>query len=55
MRTFFFTMDQTHFVINCDIGRKFGFRGDTEIKYADVGSGGIGVTMMDYITGGSRA
>ena len=48
-------MDETHFVINCDNGRTFGFRGDTEVKYADVGSGGIGITMTVYIAGGSRA
>ena len=48
-------MDENHFVVNCDNGRTLGFRGDTEVKYADVVSGGIGMTMMAYITGGSRA
>ena len=48
-------MDKTHFVINCDNGRTLGFRGDTEVKYADVVSGGIGMTMTVYITGGWRA
>ena len=42
-------------MINRDNGRTLGFRGDTEVKYADVVSGGIGMTMMVYITGGSRA
>ena len=45
-------MDETHFVINCDKGRTLGFRGDTEVKYADVVSGGIGITIMVYIAGG---
>ena len=48
-------MDETHFVINCDNVRTLGFHGDTEVKYADVVSDGIGMTMMVYITGGSRA
>ena len=39
-------MDETHFVINCDNGRTLGFHGDTEVKYADVVSGGIGMTMI---------
>ena len=45
-------MDETHFVINCDKGRILDFRVDTEVTYADVVSGGIGMTMMVYITGG---
>ena len=28
--------DETHFIINMDNGRKLGFAGDTEVKYADV-------------------
>ena len=46
---------KTHFVINCDNGRTIDFRGDTEVKYADVVSGDIGMTIMVYITGVSRA
>ena len=42
-------------MINYDNGRTLGFRRDTGVKYADVVSGGIGMTMMVYITGGSRA
>ncbi|RHY23144.1 hypothetical protein DYB25_007428 [Aphanomyces astaci] len=41
-------MDETHFVINEDNGRTLGFRGDSEVKYADVVSGGVGMTMMDH-------
>ena len=48
-------MDENHFVVNCDNGRTLGFRGDTEVKYADVVSGDIGMTIMVYITGVSRA
>ena len=47
-------MDKTHFVINCDNGHTLGFRGDTEVKYADVVSGGTVMTIMFYIMGGSR-
>ena len=45
-------MDETHFVIICDNGRTLGFREDKEVTYADVVSGGIGMTMMVYITSG---
>ena len=48
-------MDETQFVTNCDNGLTLGFRCDTEVKYADVVSGGIGMNIMVYITGGSRA
>ena len=48
-------MDETHFVINYDNGRTLGFRGDTDVKYDDVVSSGIGITVMDYITDGPRA
>ena len=48
-------MDETHFLINCNNGRTLVFRGDKEIKYADVVSGDIAMTMMVYITRGSRA
>ena len=49
------TMDETHFVTNCGSSRSLGFHGDTEVKYTDVVSGSITMTMMVYITGGSRA
>ncbi|SPQ96949.1 unnamed protein product (mitochondrion) [Plasmodiophora brassicae] len=47
--------DETHFVINMDNGKTLGFRGDTEVKYADVVSGGIGMTMVVRLTGGPDA
>ncbi|KAI2506922.1 hypothetical protein MHU86_7514 [Fragilaria crotonensis] len=45
-------MDETHFVINVDNGRTLGVRGDNDVKYADVVSGGEGMTMMVRLTGG---
>lgn len=47
--------DETHFVINVDNGRTLGFCGDTEVKYADVVSGGEGYTMLVRLTGGRDA
>lgn len=38
--------DETHFLINMDKGRTLGFHGDERVKYADVTSGGEGMTMM---------
>ena len=48
-------MDENHFVINCDNGPTLNFCGDTEVRYGDVVSCDYGMTMMVYITGGSRA
>ena len=45
-------MDETHFIVNVDNGRTLGFRGDENVKYADVVCGGEGMTMMVRITGG---
>ena len=45
-------LDETHFIFNCDNGRTLGFRGDSDVKYADVVSGGVGMTMMVFISGG---
>ena len=47
--------DETHFVVNMDNGRTLGFKGDSQVKYADVVSGGEGMTMMVRITGGTGA
>ena len=49
------TMDETHFVINFDNGRTLGFRGDENVKYADVVLGGEGMTMIVHITGGASS
>ncbi|KAL3691779.1 hypothetical protein R1sor_005430 [Riccia sorocarpa] len=48
-------VDETHFVINMDNGRTLGFRGDRNIKYADVVSGGVSMTMVVKVTGGRSA
>eukprot|EP00171_Calliarthron_tuberculosum_P022372 IDg22372t1 len=47
--------DETHFVINIDNGRTLGFSGESEVKYADVVSGGEGMTMVVRISGGRDA
>jgi hypothetical protein len=47
--------DETHFVINLEYGRTLGAIGETEIRYADVVSGGVGMTMFVRVSGGARA
>lgn len=44
--------DKTHFVITCDNGRTLGFCGTDEVKYADIVSGGEGLTMIVSQSGG---
>lgn len=44
--------DETHFVINMDNGKMLGFHGNNDVKYTDVVSGGIGMTMVVCLTGG---
>ena len=39
-------VDETHFIFNMDNGNTLEFRGDDTIKYADVVSGGVGITMV---------
>jgi hypothetical protein len=46
---------ETHFVINMDNGKTVGFHGDNDAKYADVISGGMGMTMLVRLTGGPGA
>ncbi|KAL3698368.1 hypothetical protein R1sor_012444 [Riccia sorocarpa] len=48
-------IDETHFLINMDNGRTLGFRGDTQVKYADVVSGSQGMTMVVKVTGSVHA
>ena len=48
-------MEETHFIINIDNGKTLGFRGDEEVKYADVSSGGEGMTMVLKLTGGQHS
>ena len=47
--------DGTPFVFNIRNGRTVGFRGQESVKYADIVSGGEGITMMVRLTGGVRA
>ena len=35
-----------------DNGKTLGFRGDDNVKYADVVSAGVGMTMVVRLTGG---
>ena len=44
-------VDETHFIINMDNGKTLGFAGDTEVRYADVVSGGLNMTMVVRLTG----
>ncbi|CAH0484465.1 unnamed protein product [Peronospora farinosa] len=48
-------MDETHFVINCNNINTLGMRVATEMKYADVVSGGESMTMIITITGAPQA
>ena len=50
-----YDMDETHFVIDFDNGRRFGFRGDESVKYADVVSVGEGMTLIVHIAGGASS
>ncbi|CAM6124006.1 unnamed protein product [Calypogeia fissa] len=45
-------IDETHFVFNMDNGKTLGFLGDTEVKYANVVSGGEGMTLVVRLSGG---
>lgn len=47
--------DETHFMIDMDNGTTLGFAGDVEVKYADVVSGGEGMTMLVRLSGGRDA
>lgn len=47
--------DETHFVVNMDNGRTLGFAGSSDVKYADVVSGGEGMTMLVRLSGGRDA
>ena len=48
-------MDETRFIINMDNCRTLGFRGDDNVKYADVVSGTTGMTMVVLLSGGTRS
>ncbi|KAE9020205.1 hypothetical protein PR003_g10714 [Phytophthora rubi] len=46
-------IDETHFVIDFDNGKTLGFAGEKQVKYANVVSGGEGMTMDVRISGGA--
>ncbi|KAE8880253.1 hypothetical protein PF003_g35736 [Phytophthora fragariae] len=46
-------IDETHFVIDFDNGKTLGFVAEKQVKYADVVSGGEGITMVVRISGGA--
>lgn len=48
-------IDETHFLVDMHTGKTLGFCGDEKIKYADVVSGGEGMTMIVRISGGKNA
>lgn len=49
--SFVYNMDETHFIVNEDDGSTLGYRGEKMIKYADVTSGGVGMTLCVTIRG----
>jgi hypothetical protein len=48
-------IDETHCKVNLDNGKTLGFCGDNDVKYVDVVSGGMGMTLMIRLTGGPHA
>ncbi len=48
-------IDETHCKVNLDNGKTLGFRGDNDVKYTDVVSGGMGMTLMIRQTGEPHA
>jgi len=48
-------MDETHFMVNMDDGKTLSVIGSQDVRYADVSSGGVGMTMVVRITGGRDA
>jgi hypothetical protein len=44
-------INETHCKVNLDNSKTQGFRGDNDVKYADVVSGGMGMTLMIQLTG----
>ena len=47
-------MDKTRLIVNMDNGKTLVFRSDDDVKYMDVVSGVMPMTMVVSITGGSR-
>jgi hypothetical protein len=55
IHTYYTSPDETHFFINLDNGRTLGLAGNKGARYHDVVSGGQGMTMMVWISGGKGA
>lgn len=49
-----FNADETHFSVNLDDGHTLAMKGDKNVKYSDVVSGDMGMTMMVMLGGGSK-
>jgi DDE superfamily endonuclease len=47
--------DETHVVMNMDNGKTLAAINEKSIKYADVVSGGVGMTMFVRLSGGARS
>ena len=46
--------DETHFINSMDNGKKLGFCGDEDVKYADKTTRGEGMAMLVRFSGGNR-
>jgi hypothetical protein len=47
--------DKTHVMVNMDNGCGLAAIGDSDVKYADVVSGGMGMTLFARISGGATS
>jgi hypothetical protein len=47
--------DETHVMVNMDNGRCLAAIGDADVKYADVVSGGMGMTLFVRLSGGATS
>lgn len=48
-------IDEIHFVVNLENGKTLGFASPEDVKYAEITSGGHGITILVRITGGKIA
>jgi hypothetical protein len=48
-------VDETHFITNRGNSKRLGFRGQGEVKYADVVWGGGKLSMIERLIGGGQA
>jgi hypothetical protein len=47
--------DETHFIMNMNNGKTLAAINEKEVKYADVVTGGVGMTMFVRLSGGARS